>query len=147
MYGINEWMMEFIQIVYIITLLIYILNKLYTDQYNSPGLRPRACRILDIIVLFIGFRFSSSWSLDFVSWNWSGATYPRRPRADPAPNYSRRRVADSVGDGYTPRDMSLKIALVFDQFFFVFRSIFWSKMPPKIDPKTFKNQFSNRLRF
>ena len=47
----------------------------------------------------------------------------------------------SVGDTHTPRDMSLKIALVFNQFFFVFRLIVWSKMPPKIDPKTFKNHF------
>ena len=34
---------------------------------NSPGLRPMACQIADIIVLFIGSRFSSSWSLDFDS--------------------------------------------------------------------------------
>ena len=110
---------------------------------------------------FLGSRFSSSFcSLDLVSrrlgpwisipnviWNLPGATYPRRPGADPAPNYSARRRLDPFRGWHTLFDMSLKIALVFNLFFFVFRLIFGSKMPPKIDPKTFKNHFQNRSRF
>ena len=100
-----------------------------------------------VVVLFIGSRFSSSWSLDFDSQCNLELTRRDIPEAPRGRSRPKLLPSDSPGDGYTPRDMSLKIALVFDQFFFVFRSIFWSKMPPKIDPKTFKNHFQNRLRF
>ena len=132
--------------------------------YNSPGLRPMACQILDIISFFIVVsslfvRFSIERSLDFVflplgpwistpvvSWYWPSAKCPMRHRADPAPNYSVRSVLFSVGSYHTHSTWVWRSLLFFLSFpHFSINSCV--QVPPKIDPNTFKNHFQNRSRF
>ena len=96
------------------------------------------------VVLVLGFRVLLFLGTDQAR-HTRGAPGPIPPQTTPLG--FRRIPSDPVGDGNTLCDRSLKIAFVFDPFFFVFRSIFGSKMPPKIDPKTFKNHFQNRFRF
>ena len=139
-----------------------LLRRRASNEESINKLGPSACQIPDIKLFvhcrfvvvpsifyrsFLGSRFSSSWSLDFVSFcnlELIGRDIPEAPWGRSRP---KLLPSDCVGDGWTPRDMSLKIVTFFDQFFSVFRSMFCSKMTPKIGPKTLKNHFQDRSRF
>lgn len=119
---------------------------LWCRHKNSPGLQPMACQIADIvlfhwisflIVLVLGFRFPM----------FLGTDHARHTRGAPGPIPKQTTPVGEgrtpVGACRTPRDMNLKIALVFKQFFFRFRSSFCSQIVPKPE----KKHFLNRSRF
>ena len=82
-----------------------------------------------LVVLVLGFRFPV----------FLGTDQARHTRGAPGPIPKQTTPGGegrtSVGDGYTLRDMSLKIALVFDQFFSFFDGVVAPKCLPKSTPK------------
>ena len=105
---------------------------------KSPGLRPMACQIVDIIILFHWISFLVVLVLGFRFTVFLGTDQAQHTRSAPIP-----KETNPGGDGHTPvggcrtpRDMSLKIAPVFHQFVCsFFDGFFCSKMFPQIAPK------------